>query len=92
MRRLLDKRIIDRAFYNKKIVEWQKQGEKKKKSSGGNYYRTQATYLGNGYLSLIFGKYYQGKLNIDQVADYLGVKTSSVQGIENVFGGKQVAE
>jgi len=31
------------------------------------------------------GKYYQGRLTIEQVADYLGVKSKSVAGLEEVY-------
>lgn len=92
LRKLLDRNLINREIYNKKVEEWRKQGEKSRKSGGGNYYRTQAAYLGKTYLSLVFSQYYQRKFGIEQVADYLGVKASSVAGIEQVFSSKQALE
>jgi hypothetical protein len=43
---------------------------------------TQASYLGERYLRLAFGKYYEGAISIEQLADYLNVKVSSVGGLE----------
>lgn len=83
LRRLLDRQLVTKTFYQTKIREWAARGEREKKGSGGNYYATQAAYLGERYLQLVFGKHYQGKLSLEQVADYLGVKTKSVAGLED---------
>lgn len=85
-RRMLDRGLITRALYEKKAADWAAQSEEEDKT-GGNYYATQATYLGGRYLQLVFGNYYQGKLSLEQVADYLGVKTKSVAGLEEFAVG-----
>ncbi len=78
LRKLYDNKFISQQEYNTKIQLWQKTYEKnlesRSSSSGGNYYSTQAAYLGENYLKLVFGKYYQGKYGIEQVADYLNFK------------------
>ncbi len=84
LRRLLDKQFVSKAFYQAKVKDWAAGADLEKEGSGGNYYATQATYLGERYLQLVFGKHYQGKLSLEQVADYLGVKTKSVAGLENL--------
>jgi hypothetical protein len=33
-------------------------------------------------MQLVFAKHYQGRLSLEQVADYLGVRTKSVAGLE----------
>jgi hypothetical protein len=53
-----------------------------KKGSGGDYYRTLHTYLGERYVALAFGRLYQGRITVDQLAGYLGVKLGSVAGME----------
>jgi|GEM_PF-143268 len=89
LRKLLDRGLIDKEYYEDKAAQWVKDYfETQPESGGGNYYRTQASYLGDKYLGLVFGKYYQGRLSIEQVADYLGVKTKSVAGLEHVFTSK----
>jgi len=91
LRRLLDRGLVDQDFYETRAAKWTKEYlESKSESGGGSYYRTQAAYLGNKYLGLVFGKYYQGRLTMEQVADYLGVRTKSVAGLEQVFTGKAI--
>lgn len=90
MRRLLDRGMVSQTLYREKAAQWA--GQVKEPGPGGNYYATQATYLGERYLQLVLGKHYQGKLSLEQVADYLGVKTSSVAGLEELALRKTVAE
>lgn len=45
---------------------------------GGDYYLTQNAYLSSKYKNLVFKKYYRQEISEEQVADYLGVKVSSV--------------
>lgn len=88
LRRFLDEGRVTRKHYEMKAAEWAKQ---KKARPGGNYYATQATYLGESFMNLVLGKYYQGKLGIEQVADYFGVKTANVAGLEQIALGKDSA-
>jgi Zn-dependent peptidase ImmA (M78 family)/transcriptional regulator with XRE-family HTH domain len=81
LRRLLDKGLVSQALYEEKSAEWAAQANERD-SSGGNYYATQATYLGERYLKLVLGKHYQGKLTLEQAADYLGVKVKNLVGLE----------
>jgi len=89
LRRFLDRRMIEQTYYDAKTKQWM--AESGDGGSGGNYYATQATYLGENYLRLVFGKHYQGKLSIEQVADYLGVRTKSVAGLEALMLQKAVS-
>jgi len=94
LRKYLDRNLISTDYYQQKSLEWIKEAAqaKKRKPGGGNYYLTQKTYLGEGYLSLAFSKYYQKKISLDQLAGYLGVKVKSVPGMETVLyetGGMQ---
>lgn len=89
LRKLLDRELVDQEYYEAKVTQWTKEYlESKSESAGGDYYATQAAYLGNKYLGLVFAKYYQGRLTIDQLADYLGVKTKSVAGVEQTLMSK----
>jgi Zn-dependent peptidase ImmA (M78 family)/transcriptional regulator with XRE-family HTH domain len=88
LRKLLDRGLVSQNYYEKKAKEWAKQ---KKDGTGGNYYATRATYLGEGFMNLVLSKYYQGKLGVEQVADYFGVKTGSVAGLEQIVLGKESA-
>lgn len=87
LRKLLDRGQVSDKFYKDKVRQWWDEYLKSKTDDEGrgNYYPTQVAYLGNKYLSLVFGKLYQGLLTTDQAADYLGVKTKNVAGIEQTF-------
>jgi Zn-dependent peptidase ImmA (M78 family) len=89
LRRLLDAGEIEAATYNAKIKQWLAESKTSNHGqSGGSYYATQATYLGDNYLRLVFNKYYQGKLDLEQVAEHLGVKAKNVAGLEAQLSGR----
>ncbi len=94
LRKLLDMSLVSQEYYNKKTSEWNDeyhefvQKRKEKGAGGGDYYATQAVYLGDKYLSLAFNKYYQGHCNIDQLADYLNIKVKSISGLEKAILGR----
>jgi len=90
LRRLLDLDLVTQGDYQRKAKQWAEEAEGAAGGSGGNYYATQATYLGDNYVRLVFAKHYQGKISNEQVADYLGVKTKSVAGLESLVMGRSV--
>ena len=89
LRRMLDRGLVERAYYEAKAKQWAEEFERG--GDGGNYSATQSAYLGDRYLHLVFGKHYQGRLSLEQVADYLGVRTKSVAGLEAIMLRKTVA-
>ena len=79
LRKCFERILVTQEFYNSKVMEWRESWaskeqtpEKKKKSE--DYYSTQKMYLGDKYLSLVFGQYYQQRFDEYKLADYLGVK------------------
>ena len=83
--RLLGLKLVSQAFYAKKAAEWKADYDAKKpETPGGSYYATQGSYLGEKYLKLAFGKYYDGSISIEQLADHLNVKVSNVPGMEQL--------
>jgi Zn-dependent peptidase ImmA (M78 family)/transcriptional regulator with XRE-family HTH domain len=84
--RLVNLRRITQAAYDQKMEQWQAEYDARKpKKGGGNYYLTQASYLGERFLRLAFSKYYTNAISIQQLADYLNVKTANVAGIEQTL-------
>ena len=84
LRRCLNQNWIDNALYSEKVLEWNEQTvERGGSTGGGNYYANQGTYLGAKYTALAFRGYYQGAYDVDQLSDYLDVKTSNIEGIES---------
>lgn len=85
-RRLKDLGKITPGQYREWTAEWSREA-RRDRTGGGNYYATQASYLGEAFIKLAFGKYYQGSYSLEQLADYLNMKATSVPGLEHfVFG------
>lgn len=89
LRRLLDRGLVDEATYEAKAQQWnQEYLDSRAAMAGGNYYATQATYLGPSFLQLAFGRYYAGKVTLTELADHLGVKARSIPRLEAFVGGE----
>ena len=83
--------VVLRKYYDKGCIPWKEYIEKINhrketsyipKTTGGNYYATQRTYLGDKYINVVLKKYYQQHINREQVADYFDISTASISGIE----------
>ncbi|HEX7125603.1 MAG TPA: ImmA/IrrE family metallo-endopeptidase [Thermodesulfobacteriota bacterium] len=86
LRRFLDLGLVSKAYYESKAAQWKADYENHsaKGEGGGNYYLTQAAYLGERYMRLAFRRYYEGSISLDQLADYLNVRVGSVPGLEQL--------
>lgn len=84
LRRLLELRRVDRSYYEERVREWRLDRTERKRS-GGDYYRTRATYLGNTYIEAAFSKFYRNRISTEQLAGYLGVKARHVPRMEGVL-------
>ncbi|MCK4352739.1 ImmA/IrrE family metallo-endopeptidase [candidate division WOR-3 bacterium] len=97
LRKCLDRSLVRGDYYTEKVEQWRdedkkrkveakrKRDEAEKKPGGPTYYVTKGAYLGKGYLSLVFSRYYKKKISINQLADYLGVKVKSISGMESII-------
>jgi Zn-dependent peptidase ImmA (M78 family)/transcriptional regulator with XRE-family HTH domain len=86
LRNYLERGLISSSYYNKMAEQWIKQAlEAKKKSKGGDYYLNQKAYLGESYINLAFGKYYQNKISAEALSNYLNIK------LKNIFTFEQKA-
>jgi len=90
LRNYLDRGVVDADYYEQMAAKWTEQAKAKKESSGGSYYYNQKAYLGERYISLVYGKYYQSKITVDNVAEYLNIKVRNLPTFEHVVmeGGK----
>lgn len=84
LRKIRDRNLVDQEYYDEKVESWAKSA-KKRSGTGGFYYNTQGAYLGERYLGQAFSRYYQKKISIEQLANYLGVKVKSVPGMEGLL-------
>jgi len=85
LRKCLDLNQITKSFYRRKVDEWneERKATGASKRGGGDYYNNQGVYLGIHYIEAAFGKFYQGSITKPQLAEYLGMKASSVNTLEN---------
>jgi len=90
LRKLLDRKLVEQAVYEEKVRDWA-QSAKKSSGAGGDYYRTRGAYLGERYLGTAFSRYYQNRISVEQLADYLGVKAKNVPGMEDLLFPKRAA-
>jgi len=92
LRKYLDRGLVTASYYEKLAAKWAKQGQENrgKPSGGGNYYYNQKAYLGERYINLVYGKYYESKIAADSVAEYLNVPERSLPAFEHFVleGGK----
>lgn len=93
LRKCLDRGLIDRAYYEENSQRWIREArEIAEKRTGGNYYSNIVTYLGGSYLNIAFKGYYQKRLSVEQLSKYLGIKVTSIPGLEMAFFGGGEAE
>ncbi len=81
LRRLFDWGRVSQQEYEEKTRQWRKE-RRESSGSGGNYYLTRGAYLGERYVEAVFSNYHQGKVSLEQAADYLDIKTRNVAGME----------
>lgn len=83
-RRFLDRGMISDAEYGDAADVWRKQ-MKKPKGGAGNYYNTMISYLGDRYISLALGRYYQHRINDIQLSEYLNIRLRNLPTFELKF-------
>lgn len=85
-------RLFQRGKISQRYYREQREDDIRKmnsKSTGGNYYYTKMSYLGQSYLKQVFSQYYSGKIQIAQVGIYTQLKAAHVSKLaSNMFGGK----
>lgn len=85
LRRLLDAGRVTSAEYRAKVWEWFQEHQGMDRGAGGNYYNTQAAYLGRAFLDLAFSQFYAGRVSLPELADHLGVKARNVGRLEETL-------
>ena len=83
LRRLLDKDYVSRSFYNEKSRIWTAQ--LKKTGSGGDWYRSQKTYISERFAGEVIGRHYRQQISLEQAAELLGLKPKNYAKFEETF-------
>ena len=79
-RRFLDRQLISSSEYESQVPVF----SKSRTGTGGNYYASQITYLGLEYIKQAFAQFYQTRINSFELADYLNVKPSRLEKLEEM--------
>jgi Zn-dependent peptidase ImmA (M78 family) len=83
LRRLLEHGEVTNEYYEQKSAEWNKDYLSREKStSGGNYYLTRLSYLGEGFTKLAFDNYYRGRLSRPELGRHLNMNSRNLQKLE----------
>ncbi len=81
LRKFHDRGRVDGTQYAGKVREWASSYEPGS-GAGGNYYATQAAYLGQKYLRTAFQAFDDGRIDELELAGCLGVKGANIDGLE----------
>jgi Zn-dependent peptidase ImmA (M78 family) len=78
-RKFLDRDLITPVEYEQAARRWAEQGPR---GSGGDHYNTKIAYLGTEYINLAFQRFYQNRIDYNQLADILDTKPKNLTRLE----------
>lgn len=83
LRRILDRGWVDPETYRERVQSWADDAhEGRGGHGGGDYYNTQAAYLGDAYLRLAFSRHRAGIISTSELSEHLGVKARNILRLE----------
>ena len=85
-RKFLNRELISQSEYQTATSQWADQRSNVKRN-GGNFYRTRIAYLGEEYIALAFRRYYEDRIDEEELANYLAVKPKQIDPLEETFFG-----
>ena len=80
--RFLERGLIADDTYSTAAAKWARQSTG---TEGGDYYKSQISYLGSRYISLALGQYYRNRISDVQLADYLNITPKNLSKFEERF-------
>ena len=84
-RKFRDRGVVTVAEYEVAKQEWDSQYNRNRGGGGGNYYRTKIAYLGEEYIALAFRRFYQDRIDEEELADYLAIKPKQIEPLEDTL-------
>jgi Zn-dependent peptidase ImmA (M78 family) len=79
-RKFLDRGLISKSVYRQAAKKWAAQI---KSGTGGDHYNNKIAWLGEDYIKLAFGEFYNERINESQLADYLNTKPMHLTTLED---------
>lgn len=83
-RNFLDRGLIAQSEYESAAKEWTTKIRKGRRP-GGDYYRTKIRYLGEEYIELAFRRFYQDRIDEEELASYLAIKPKNLEKLEDML-------
>ena len=84
-RKFRDRGLVSDEEYKAAKQEWDSQARERRRNGGGHFYRTRIAYLGEEYISLAFRRYYQNRIDEEELADYLAIKPKHIEPLEDTL-------
>lgn len=84
-RRFRDRGLVSDSQYEEAKKKWDSHLVKTGGGSGGNYFRTKIAYLGEEYITLAFKRFYQDRIDEEELADYLAIKPKHIDQLEDTL-------
>ena len=83
--RFRDRGLVTDYQYELAKKEWDSRIVRKGGGGGGNYFRTKIAYLGEEYITLAFKRFYQDRIDEEELADYLAIKPKHIDQLEDTL-------
>ena len=83
-----DRNLISPDDYFETARFWNEQRVTNTKKKG-YFYRTRIAYLGEEYITLAFRRFYQNRIDEEELANYLDVKPKNLDRLEETFFGER---
>jgi len=77
--------LVTDAAFDDALHKWDSQIVNDKGGVGGNYYHTKIAYLGKEYTTLAFKRFYQDRIDEEELADYLAIKPKHLDKLEDTL-------
>jgi len=84
-RRFRDRGLVTDSQYEEAKKKWDSHLVKTGGGRGGNYFRTKIAYLGEEYITLAFKRFYQDRIDEEELADYLAIKPKHIDQLEDTL-------
>lgn len=88
LRRILNAGLIKPNEYKATVQQWSSE-PRIKRSGGPTFYVKKLAYLGEEYVSLAFERYYEERINDEELAEFLDIKPKHINMMEQTFLGER---
>lgn len=84
-RRFRDRGLVADSQLEAATNEWDSRPVETGGARGRNYFHTKIAYLGEEYVTLAFKRFYQDRIDEEELADYLAIKPKHIDQLEDAL-------